>query len=111
MPYTGVVLTLVGLGFVVWLLKLLSLAFASPLSKFEGPFAARFTDLWRLIDTYRGRCDITQTQLHRKYGPAVRIGPNTISLSDPGMIKTVFTVKAPWKKVGRLQYSASKYSN
>ncbi|KIX02572.1 uncharacterized protein Z518_08513 [Rhinocladiella mackenziei CBS 650.93] len=98
MAYTGIVSTLAVFGFVVLLLKLLSTAFASPLRKFDGPFAAKFTDFWRLIDTYRGRCDITQTKLHRKYGPAVRIGPNIISLSDPGMIKTVFNVKAPWKK-------------
>ncbi|KAK5941657.1 hypothetical protein PMZ80_005606 [Knufia obscura] len=71
----------------------------SPLRQFDGPFLAKFTDLWRLLDikTTR-RCDITHNNLHKQYGPAVRMGPNCISLADPGLIKVVYTGRPRWKK-------------
>ncbi|KAJ5921118.1 hypothetical protein N7466_009444 [Penicillium verhagenii] len=70
----------------------------SPLKSFPGPASASFTNLWRLQDVFKGRCDITHNALHRKYGPAVRMGPNTLSLSDPALINQVFTTKSPWLK-------------
>ena len=73
--------------------------FRSPLKAFPGPFPTHFTNLWRLLDVYRGRCDITHINLHRKHGRAVRMGPDIVSLSDPNLIKTVFSTKKPWKKV------------
>lgn len=71
----------------------------SPLKSFPGPAATSFTNIWRLQDVYRGRCDITQTALHRKYGPAVRMGPNLVSLADPSLISQVYNTKTPWLKV------------
>ncbi|KAJ5166241.1 uncharacterized protein N7482_005022, partial [Penicillium canariense] len=70
----------------------------SPLKAFPGPAATSFTNLWRLYDVSKGRCDITQNALHRKYGPAVRLGPRMLSLSDPSLINQVYTVKSPWQK-------------
>ncbi|KAE8381755.1 cytochrome P450 [Aspergillus bertholletiae] len=72
--------------------------FLSPLRTFPGPFLARFTNLWRLQDVFKGRCDITHNQLHRRYGAAVRMGPNLLSLSDPSVIPYVFNSKNPWMK-------------
>lgn len=76
----------------------LSNYFRSPLKAFPGPFVARFTNLWRLQDVFKGRCDITHNQLHRKYGSAVRMGPNMLSLSDPALINKVYNTKDPWIK-------------
>ncbi|KAJ5831933.1 hypothetical protein N7474_000244 [Penicillium riverlandense] len=70
----------------------------SPLKSFPGPVPASFTNLWRMQDVFRGRCDITHNALHRKYGPAVRMGPNILSLSDPDLVGQVFTTKNPWMK-------------
>ncbi|KAJ5460255.1 cytochrome P450 [Penicillium daleae] len=70
----------------------------SPLKSFPGPAATSFTNIWRLQDVFRGRCDITQTALHRKHGPAVRMGPNLLSLSDPNLISQVYNTKSPWLK-------------
>ncbi|KAH8689149.1 cytochrome P450 [Talaromyces proteolyticus] len=70
----------------------------SPLKEFPGPFAARFTNIWRVLATLRGHVDFVHIQLHRKYGSAVRIGPNVISLGDPKLIKTIYTTNDPWKK-------------
>ncbi|KAJ5657790.1 cytochrome P450 [Penicillium longicatenatum] len=70
----------------------------SPLKSFPGPASAGFTNLWRMIDVFKGRCDITHNKLHRKYGPAVRMGPNVLSLSDPRLVSQVFNTKDPWLK-------------
>ncbi|KZF19789.1 cytochrome P450 [Xylona heveae TC161] len=70
----------------------------SPLKSFPGPAPASFTNIWRLVDVFKGRCDITQNDLHKKLGPAVRMGPNVLSLSDPSMVGKVFTTRNPWKK-------------
>ncbi|KAJ5590564.1 cytochrome P450 [Penicillium hetheringtonii] len=72
--------------------------FRSPLKSFPGPFATSYTNIWRLWDVYRGRCDITQNALHRKYGSAVRMGPNILSLSDPNLIGQVYNTRSPWLK-------------
>jgi hypothetical protein len=76
----------------------------SPLKSFPGPAPTSFTNIWRLQDVFRGRCDITQTALHRKYGSAVRMGPNLLSLSDPNLISQVYNTKSPWLKA--CHYSA-----
>lgn len=75
--------------------------FFSPLSDFPGPFAAKFTDAWRAFLTTRGNVDSITRGWHTKWGQAVRIGPNAISLSDPNLIKVVYasTTKSAWKKV------------
>ncbi|KAE8155091.1 cytochrome P450 [Aspergillus avenaceus] len=71
---------------------------SSPLTSYPGPFWAKFTNLWRLQDVFKGRCDITHNRLHRKYGPAVQMGPNILSLSDPEVIPQVYNSKSPWMK-------------
>lgn len=73
--------------------------FRSPLKSFPGPLPTSFTNIWRFLDVFRGRCDITQNALHRKYGSAVRVGPNILSLSDPNLISQVYNTKSPWLKV------------
>lgn len=84
---------------VVVLLPFLWNYLRSPLKSYPGPFASKFTDLWRALDVFNGRCDITQNELHHKHGIAVRMGPNVLSISDPNEVSRVFTVKKPWKKV------------
>ena len=90
----GLAIVILGVSHFLW--NYLS----SPLKIFPGPFGASFTNLWRLQDVFKGRCDITHNQLHRKYGTAVRMGPKVLSLSDPSVIPNVFNSKNPWMKVG-----------
>lgn len=71
----------------------------SPLRHIPGPFLAKFTNLWRLLDTWGGRLELTHQLLHEKYGPAVRIGPNMISLSDPSLIRTIYDSRGTFLKV------------
>lgn len=73
--------------------------FSSPLRAFPGPLAARFTNIWRAIATASGHIDRTNVEWHRKYGSAVRVGPNTISISDPNLIRVIYATKTAWPKV------------
>jgi hypothetical protein len=71
----------------------------SPLRRIPGPFLATFTDLWRVGSWWTGRTHLAQIQLHRRFGPAVRLGPNMVSLGDPALIPTVYATTKPWLKV------------
>lgn len=71
----------------------------SPLRDIPGPFLAKFTDLWRLIDHYNATQISSQRRLHEELGPAVRIGPNSVSLSDPTLLKTVYSTRGEYLKV------------
>lgn len=61
----------------------------SPLKALPGPFVAKFTDLWRFYDYWCCTQIKSHQTLHKKHGPAVRIGPNMVSLSDPELLKQV----------------------
>ncbi|KAJ5220333.1 hypothetical protein N7468_009537, partial [Penicillium chermesinum] len=69
-----------------------------PLEVIPGPALASFTNAWRMVDVFNGRCDITHYQLHQKHGSVVRMGPNLLSLSDPSLISVVYNTKNPWLK-------------
>ncbi|PGH33081.1 hypothetical protein GX50_04063 [[Emmonsia] crescens] len=68
------------------------------LHRFPGPFWARYTDLWRLIDVYGRRPDITHLKLHRQYGDVVRLGPNTLSFADPKAVKAIYGLNKGYTK-------------
>lgn len=73
------ILVLVG-AFVV---RALYKRYASPLRHYPGPFLASFSRLWKVISTASGNTHLEHIELHRKYGPVVRIAPNEVSLSSP----------------------------
>lgn len=73
--------------------------FTSPLKNIPGPFLAKFTGIWRLWDHYNATQTETQRRLHAKLGPAVRIGPNMVSLNDPNLISTVYSTRGNYLKV------------
>lgn len=70
-----------------------------PLRSFSGPFAARLTNLWRLVYMCRGELLSESRNLHQRLGSAVRIGPNYISLSDVHLIKTIYANDERYRKV------------
>lgn len=70
-----------------------------PLKSFPGPNLTSFTDLWRMLAVCNGRFHVTHNELHRRYGPAVHMGPNILSLSGPGLIRFLYKTKDPWLKV------------
>lgn len=81
--------------------------YLSSLSAFPGPLLASISDVPRAVASSTGRIDDVHREWHQKYGSAVRIGPNTISFSDPKLIKTIYATKNAWRKVRISPRSAS----
>lgn len=71
------------------------------LNKYPGPALAKVTDWWRFWDVYRRRPDITHLALHRKHGDIVRLGPNTLSFSNPRAVKQIYGLNKGMVKVHR----------
>ncbi|KAE8328523.1 cytochrome P450 [Aspergillus sergii] len=61
-----------------------------PTARVPGPWLARFTRLWELLKVNKGHFEQVNIDLHKKYGPIVRISPNTFSISDPSAIKQIY---------------------
>lgn len=74
-----------------------------------GPYIACFTDLWRAYAQNFSVFADTLLELHERYGPLVRIGPNTVSVGDPAAIAIIYTNRGEFKKVRALQKIAPSY--
>ncbi|KAK1775938.1 cytochrome P450 [Copromyces sp. CBS 386.78] len=70
----------------------------NPLKKYPGPFLAGFTNWWRLYQTRTGKYHEIIYDLHKQYGPIVRIGPNTLDLDYPELVKTIYSTDGKWLK-------------
>ncbi|KAF2768767.1 cytochrome P450 [Teratosphaeria nubilosa] len=88
----AVALVLAAIAYAVYQLRF------SRLSAFPGPFGSQVTDIPRAVAAATGRVDDIHRQWHKKYGTAVRIGPNAISISDPNLIKVIYATKNAWTK-------------
>ncbi|KAH7321513.1 cytochrome P450 family protein [Rhexocercosporidium sp. MPI-PUGE-AT-0058] len=76
-------------------------ALLSPLRSVPGPFWARLTRWWLFSEIYRGEFEKTNIELHKRYGPVVRIAPNEYSIDDPEATKEIYGlgshfVKSAW---------------
>ncbi|KAL8998572.1 MAG: hypothetical protein Q9169_002412 [Polycauliona sp. 2 TL-2023] len=85
-PNAALVLSTLTFGaFVVLIVQ----RFTSPLRKVPGPWTAVLTDLWRLRNALSGREQMIWLELHEKYGPVVRTGPNMVLVNDPEPLSTL----------------------
>ncbi|KAF2815188.1 cytochrome P450 [Mytilinidion resinicola] len=94
----SLLLTATSLGIILLLSRLLWSYLTSPIRDIPGPFLAKLTDLWRLYSHWAGTHIETQRKLHEKYGSAVRIGPNCVSISDPSLITTIYDTRGDFVK-------------
>lgn len=70
----------------------------SGLQDIPGPVFAKFSNLWRLVETWKGHYERVVQDLHRRHGNVVRVGPNVVSLADPDVIESIYGVKADLPK-------------
>jgi cytochrome P450 len=78
----------------VGILTRLTFNYFSPgVQSIPGPFWARFSDAWRMILACKGEAHLRMIELHEQYGDVVRIGPNTISVSDPAALEPILGFK------------------
>ncbi|KAF2159299.1 hypothetical protein M409DRAFT_30175 [Zasmidium cellare ATCC 36951] len=68
--------------------------FKSPLAKIPGPFLTKFTVLPIVYHDHIGNRTKWTEELHRKYGPVVRLSPKEVSVSSAASIRDVFTGSA-----------------
>ena len=76
-----------------------STLFAYGLWDLPGPALAKISDLWRLIEAWKGHEELVLQELHREHGSLVQIGPNIVSITDPDAIETIYGIKADLPKV------------
>ncbi|TGJ80519.1 hypothetical protein E0Z10_g8247 [Xylaria hypoxylon] len=65
--------------------------YASPLRSIPGPFLASCTRLWKIRSTVSENTHWEHVDLHGKYGPVVRIGPNEVSFSSPQVARNILS--------------------
>lgn len=75
--------------------------FAHPLASIPGPFAASLSRLWLVKHVWNADMAWTIMDLHEKYGPLIRTGPNEVSVSDVATVKQIYGAgsrftKSPW---------------
>ncbi|TRX90036.1 hypothetical protein FHL15_009137 [Xylaria flabelliformis] len=68
------------------------LQWKSPLKVYPGPVLARYTNWWRFGKVRTGRYQLHMLELHDRYGPIVRIGPNLLDIDMHDVIKTVAVI-------------------
>ena len=61
-----------------------------PLVHVPGPWHTRITGLVDFINTARGRRALAVDEMHKKYGPIVRVTPTMASLWSPEAVKTIY---------------------
>lgn len=71
----------------------------SRLSHIPGPLLASVTNIPRLLWVRGNRAHEVHVELHRRYGPLVRFGPNMVSVGDPAEVGNVYGFGKKWRKV------------
>ncbi|KAF8069107.1 cytochrome P450 monooxygenase [Lyophyllum atratum] len=57
---------------------------------YPGPFIGKFSDIWLgLISKHGHRSEVVH-EMHKKYGPFVRLAPNHISIAEPDALGLVY---------------------
>ena len=97
-PVSDVVIYLLW-AFLAWfLLDYLRIALKPGLRTIPGPFVARLSKLYRVFKIAPGDCPQFYLRLHEQYGPIVRTGPNTVSLSDPEAVPIIYGINHKYLK-------------
>jgi hypothetical protein len=69
--------------------------FLHPLRRFPGPLSNRSSVLRKLYFLSKGRLIYHIQDLHKQYGPVVRIAPNELSFTDPQAWEDIFIRQPP----------------
>ncbi|KEF63430.1 uncharacterized protein A1O9_01408 [Exophiala aquamarina CBS 119918] len=97
LPAAGMALIMLCVCYVVYY------SYLHPLSKYPGPFWAKLTNFWKVYQYWSRGFHHRMLEMHEKYGPVVRIGPNDVSFSNKEAIGPIY------KSGGRLMPKAQFY--
>ena len=90
------IFSVLGLTIAARLIYLAIQHITSPVRSVPGPWQARFTRLWFLLKVRSGSFHHDNIDLHRKYGPIVRVAPSYYSISTPD--KAVYGISSKFPK-------------
>ncbi|KAF8970540.1 cytochrome P450 [Flammula alnicola] len=79
-PYAVFILTLLG-SIIIYRVSPFH-----PLAQHPGPLPCKISKLWTAFISYQGKLHQYHQELHTKYGPIVRVGPNELSIIDKEFI-------------------------
>lgn len=82
-----------------FIIKSIITALRPGLRAIPGPFIARISSLYRPWKISKGDAPDFYRRLHETYGPIVRTGPNTVDISDPKAISTIYGINSKFLKV------------
>ena len=83
---------------VAWACKCLYRLYIHPLSGVPGPWLAACSSLWLAWHTYVGDECTVIFQLHKQYGPVLRITPNDIDIADGDAVEPIYIEKGGFQK-------------
>ena len=103
-------------AFIIYFLKC---RYSNGLNKFNGPFLASISNLWKVRYALSSANKQYYVDIHRKYGDIVRVGPNELAFADPVAVDDITGLGGPrgsLRKVGAniwtdLPYSARKLTD
>lgn len=72
--------------------------FFHPISNVPGPLLAKYTNFWLTKHYFQSTWMEDVVQLHKTYGPVVRIAPNEISFVDDAALKELYGTGKPNQK-------------
>ncbi|KAH7099670.1 cytochrome P450 [Auriculariales sp. MPI-PUGE-AT-0066] len=79
-------------------------AFFGPLKNLPGPWYTKISDLWLTLNELAFRQALYIDDLFARYGPIVRLGPNTVAFIDANAAKVVYNKfpKHTWYRVAQI---------
>ena len=93
------ILILLGLSLSLVVFRTIYRAYFTSLHNVPGPRLAKFTRLWLAKAIYSRQYHKISTQIHRQYGPIVRIAPNEYSIDDVDAAQIIYRSRDPLIKV------------
>lgn len=87
--------------------------FFHPLARVPGPKLAAVSTLWLAYHSRKGKNHTFQPNLHRKYGPIVRISPNQVLVCSEEAVRAAYSagspyIKGPWYQVCKAPRSKAR---
>lgn len=61
-----------------------------------GPRWTAWTNMWLMNRQLGGRVARELAEMHKTYGPIIRIAPNWVVISDPKELRKVWAARGPW---------------
>jgi hypothetical protein len=75
----------------IWLCIGIYKALFSPLSKIPGPKDNLFSDTYLMVQEFTSKRREYIHELHKRYGPVVRLGPNEVSFTSLEALKEIYS--------------------